>query len=428
MNARSRFSPTSSRERGSALLAALCFASVLALVLGSYLAVCDTAMQLSNRTLEGERGVQLAEAGFEQSLWALNNNSWSGWTVSSGTATKTLTGFSYEDGSSGMIKLTITNYNGSQGTLTAQGVVTLGSGAVVQRTLTATFAPATLFPNAAASFSQTNFNNGGKVDSYDSTKGNYSSPGGYSSIVSGDTVKLTNAHVYGYVATGGDAPTVGFRGMVTGPGTPAGVNVDPNRLSTNPLQPVFSVPAPTGAGSSLPEYPSGAIGLPTDTSPRLYYADDVVLDGNTLTVNGPVTLVLSGGLYIWGSGGITITGSGSLTIVIPSSGDIYLMGNGINNTTKSPKNLAILETAGYGGSPWYRTVNTGTPFYGVIYTPSNNLSFSGNASIYGAVVANQLTFSGSPSIHYDTSLRTAVFGAVTTPFGVSQVTEVTNGS
>ena len=142
MSAWSKFPTASSRERGSALLAALCFAAVLALVLGSYLAVCDTAMQLSNRTLEGERSAQLAEAGFEQALWALNNNNWSGWTTnSSGTATKTITGFSYEDGSTGSIILTITNYAASPGTsrtLTTQGVVTLSNVSVPSRPCTTT--------------------------------------------------------------------------------------------------------------------------------------------------------------------------------------------------------------------------------------------------------------------------------------------------
>lgn len=82
-----------SSERSAALLAALCFATVLALALGSYISVCYTTLQMSSRTVQSTRSVELAETGMEEALWALNKNDWSGWTLSGSTATKTLTGF-----------------------------------------------------------------------------------------------------------------------------------------------------------------------------------------------------------------------------------------------------------------------------------------------------------------------------------------------
>ena len=103
--------PTS--ERGSALLAALCFATVLALALASNITVCYRSMQLSSRNMNSGHSVELAETGMEEALWALNKSDWSNnWTLVGSTATKTLTGFTYDNsGVTGSVNLTVTNYN-----------------------------------------------------------------------------------------------------------------------------------------------------------------------------------------------------------------------------------------------------------------------------------------------------------------------------
>jgi len=75
----------SRRDRGTVLLVALCFVAVMGIVLGSYLAVCTRAMQLSNRGFQANLSKQLAEAGIDEALRAFNKNDWSGWT-SSGTS------------------------------------------------------------------------------------------------------------------------------------------------------------------------------------------------------------------------------------------------------------------------------------------------------------------------------------------------------
>ena len=68
--------------RGTVILVALCFVAVMAIVLGSYLAVTTRAMQLSNRGFQAELSKQLAEAGLEEALRAFNKNDWTDWTSS----------------------------------------------------------------------------------------------------------------------------------------------------------------------------------------------------------------------------------------------------------------------------------------------------------------------------------------------------------
>jgi len=94
-------------ERGAAMLAALCLAMVFALCLSSYIALCYTSLRMSTRNLMSSHSIELAEAGLEQALYAVNNNDWNPalWTTAAGNATGTLTGFTFENGATGSIAL-----------------------------------------------------------------------------------------------------------------------------------------------------------------------------------------------------------------------------------------------------------------------------------------------------------------------------------
>src|SRR4051812_34416676 len=104
---RARSANPASRRRGSALLAALRFATVLAIALGSYLTICYRALAMSTRNLTSTRSLEIAELGMEDAIWALNNNTWTGWTITGTTATKTISGFSYDNGATGTVGITI---------------------------------------------------------------------------------------------------------------------------------------------------------------------------------------------------------------------------------------------------------------------------------------------------------------------------------
>jgi hypothetical protein len=71
-------------------LVALCFVTVLAISLASYIAVCSRSMQLSNRAFQGNLSQQLAEAGIEEALRAFSKNDWSNWSSNGYAATWTL--------------------------------------------------------------------------------------------------------------------------------------------------------------------------------------------------------------------------------------------------------------------------------------------------------------------------------------------------
>lgn len=423
------------RRRGAALLAALCFAMVLAVALGSYITVCYRTLELSGRNVQSTRSVELAETGMEEALWALNHNDWSGWTIAGPTATRTLSGFAYDGGVSGRVAIVVTNYSGTTGArvVTVTGTTTLGNGTEVARTLTANSAEAPLFTNAIAATTGTvKFTAAGTstvVDSYDSTTGAYNAATpGYSAVISAGstatasaTVQLLNAQVKGHIATLATGPSYSTSATLKGPSTPATTKIDAARTSTSPYQPIFDIRTITGAGAVM-GHPSTnsttTLGTPGAETASIYYVSSLNLTGTTkIIINGPVKLVVHGSLYVGLNGGspsIEVTNQGTLEVF--AGGDIAIYGNGMNNLTKSPKRMIIYGT----NTLTAPDMNTATAFYGVIYTPYGDFKVVSNNQLHGALVARNVVFSGtSPKLHYDVSLRAAVFAGVETPYAVS---------
>lgn len=428
------------------MLAALCFALVLAIALSSYITMCYRSLQMSTRNANSGHSVELAETGMEEALWALHNNDWTGWSFNGKTATKTLSGFTFDGNTTGAVSLTIANYDGTTGTrtLTATGTTTLSDGTTQSRTLTSTSSQAPLFVNAIAAVGNTTstynglvtFGNAGTVDSYDSTTDLNAASVGYSAVVAStsnvtasNTVQLTNVKIKGYVSTLSTGPSYSTSATLYGPTSPASPKIDSSRITTSPYQPLFDVitpsaPNPLGSGTQT-------IGTAGATTPTYYYysGNYYLGTGSTLTVDGPVVLVISG--YLWTDGGgshttggkIRVTANGSLTIFV--RGDMRIDGNGVVNDTKLPKNVAIFGQSGNSNALEFWTT---IPFHGVIYTPQASLSFANNVTYYGAVVAQSVTFTStsSPTFHYDTSLRNVAFSGLDTPFAVANWHESSN--
>ena len=144
--------PIPQSERGSALLAALCFAIVFAIAISSYLGLCFTSLAMSSRNIMGTHSLELAEAGVEQALYANNNGVSTGWTVvtvapyttMSTTMTMTASGlvasslnptpFEYGNGATGQVNITMTYATASPSSIssiTSQGVVSLPVGSII---------------------------------------------------------------------------------------------------------------------------------------------------------------------------------------------------------------------------------------------------------------------------------------------------------
>jgi len=434
-------------RRGSALLVALCFSTVLALGVTSYIATAYRALQLSDREFQQNRLNQLAEAGIEEALWELNVNKWSAtaWNLSGTTYSRTFTDYSYGQGVTGQIVVTVTNINTTTPTITSAATLTLQGGTTMTRTLQATTAPMPLFYNALAALSTTHsravhLRRGGYIDSYNSANGDYNTASNRSdrAVVSGRTMRLIDAEIYGYITIPNAALiSKSSAARLYGVANAASPIWDATRISGNMFQAVLTVTSPPGISTAISSgiYSDTTLGTAGATTPTLYTGSNLnIYSGVTLTVDGPVIFDLTGDLMIWGtsSGGgrIIVTPNGRLEIHL--AGTLNLGGRGIVNQTLRPKNVVVFGSD-IGSDTNAISTNAHTssnPLYAVFFMPNDTINVSGQPFHFrGSMIANRFDFNPSsssavnlPRISYDLSLRTEVFPNVDTPQLINQVT------
>jgi len=308
---------------------------------------------------------------------------------------------------------------------------------------------------------------------------------GFSAVLAGENtggpaVKMTGGTLQGYIAAppinvAPFSPNVSLAGVVKA--TPSGTGLDLGQVSRSPSIPqldfarwdsakVYRVNDVVQFGSGVPdlylciiappsfEDPSNTaywsknvalnlspgadtpIGTPGALVPSLYYIDNastgtVDLNGatTTLTINGPVVLNVPADLRIRNGGNLIVENTGSAAIVV--GGRLRIGGTGgIENKTFDPKKLILIGTAI--ATPFGHTFSAVIPFYGTIYLPNatSALTFSNTSGsdpvIYGAISGKYINFNSVATVHYDTSLRSATFAGVDSPFIFSEWRELTD--
>ena len=439
------------KTRGSLVLVAFCLIAVVGLGLAGYMNACYQSLNHSTREYHSRQARYLAEVGLEEALWQLNNNSpWTGSGPTSSTAwtgsnpkSLNVTGYALGSGATGEITVTVdtTTY-----AITSTAEVSI-AGKTYTKTLTTATQRASAFPSAIASSTGTvSFSSAGAIDSYDSsTQYNTGTPANrtYNAVIAGSDVNLTNADVMGYLATYGDLVNNTFSynvasASVIGSG---GSGIDANRLGRSAFVPEFPVTTPTPASWSgtLTNNSTTTIGAIGGTVPQNWrFTGNYALTTATLTVQGPVRIVISGNLTITGSGRLRINNTSNAAAEIFVGGNLVVgtvgaaATNGFNNRSPSaaapiPSRLIVYVT-GSGSTVYYRSA---ARFDGVIYSSHANtgtmtiVSTGTTPALYGALLSRKdISFTGAaPNIHYDTDLRTTTFAAITTPFVVSTIIE-----
>ena len=408
----------------------------------------------------------------DEALWAWNNGFDTTWTLSGGiTATKILTDpefpaypdpaskkFGYDNGASGRVLITVANYLTSTPQISTVGLMTLADGTVVKRGLGSTVGPTQLFTNALGALGNLTFSGGGIVDSYNSSLA-YSptvptnlTSANSAAVLSGATVDVGKAQIYGFAATGGTALQNLLGASLIGPTTLTGTAIDSTRVSRQTVQPMLDVSIPSSykVNSSVPLTSSQHFSVPGN-----YRYDSIMLDGSQeLTIDAPVVLKVTNYVYIGSGSKIHVTTTGSLQLQIDSTcyslvpdaalqsatkktvntthlpQGLYLVGGGIVNDTAKPQNVSITVGSSIvpGTSPHsYSYIDTSQDFYGTVFLPNDAIDVpSNNFTLYGAMVAKNITFTGtSPQIHYDTALQRIAIGGFNTPWSLSQLHELT---
>lgn len=435
---------------GSAVITVLILASVTAVIAAGFLARSANEARLATRSFYQSVVLNLAEGGIEEGLHAVNTGnvtSSNGWTLVSGSTTdyqKSITsGLEFGQGT-GAIRIRVDNATGTTPTVTAAGLVTFSTQPkILKQIRVAGRKRARLWQNSIVSKGNVTFSGSADIDSYDSSLGPYNTSTNRSdraTVATNATVQISgSATIYGSVATGGPAPSVGGSGRIYGATSPSSPLVDPSRVRTDFNANLTDATVPTGTAVSLGAY--SVAGSSTASLPRtgdvagangryLYSCTSLSVGGSgKLNITGPVDIIITGNVSIGGSGYIAVGGGTSVnpSLNLYSPGTIDLGGSGMVNNTSLPIKATIWGTKASGSTVQTITVGGSAAFYGTVYAPNGNITVSGSGGVYGALVGNAVTLSGSGDVHYDLQLAqaTSIGGPIpgdTSDSGTVQIT------
>lgn len=430
------------------LVVALIIAGLIALGLGTFLSLNLTSSRLAKRSLHSYAALNLAEAGTEEAVWSINRAvggdaaAWNGWTQNAGAAWQKFPNFNFSPGTTGYVKVHIDNFNPSAGVqpkIVALASIDPTNEAAVTKMIEVSIRRRSYFASGLVARNSIVFNGtNSSVDSWNSDPDQNAAtpPVNYSaavridngSVAGGSTantaVRVNQANIWGTVTTGGAQPQVGTLGSIRGANTPPGVQVDPNRVSTDFNADFPVITAPTG-GTSIASVGAtlGTVGVPTS-----WRCTSISLSGNqTLTILGDVTLVLTA---LPGTTGLSVTGNAQIVIPAGSSlslyteADVRIGGRGLANNNVQPISFKLWGTGPMTPAQDIQIAGNGD-LCGVIYAPNGDVKINGNGNVMGSVIAHDITLVGNAAFHYDESL--GVTGP-NTPFGIAQWRELNSAA
>jgi hypothetical protein len=254
-------------KRGSVLLVALAFATIIAIALTSYMQMSRTAMQVSQRGFLANDAMNMTEAVLEQTLWSFNQSNtgntsaWSNWSAGNANSTddkqRTFASstFTIGQGATATAKAYVKYWNSTgipQPVVIAKTTVVPASGPSFTKEIEIyltrrSFFSTGLVAKNGITFSGTN----ATVDSWNSNPNNASPSPNYAynsteaprqahgsiattSITS--TADVQNADIFGYVSVGSadaNAIVLGSGGKITGNFSADNGTRDETRIATN---------------------------------------------------------------------------------------------------------------------------------------------------------------------------------------------------
>lgn len=429
-------------NRGSALMLAVILSAIVAVLTASYLRMATNESKNSYTSFLRNGAFNLAEAGAEEAVWALNNDSISNWQKHSteDMLYKKTQGFDYDQAKSTLIEMVIANPDGDP-SIFSRGTITMPDGRTIEKIISIELAPRLMAPNGLTAKDSITFSGGNvSFDAYDSKDANLitsiedQGTVATTSIIN-DAANISNSAVMGGVATGGG--TVGL-----GPNARVFNETDVNDFGSTALIPSGYINKDLVTNDFRADFPDidlpsggnyiGSITSTTSLGAGIYVVDDISLSGTKeLKINGDVTLVVKGDVSVAGKALISIDQSqGSLELYI--TGNMNVAGNGIINTGSTynitpqgdfgvspdlagnypkPEKLMIYGTSdgttsqsfSYGGN---------AALAGVIYAPNADVSLNGGGNggeLLGAIVAKTIKVTGNYGFHYDVQLKNLFF-------------------
>jgi hypothetical protein len=445
------------------------FAAIIAVSLGSYIKLALNSMTLADRSYYLNAAINLAEVGIESAVYCYNQlddvaptaaeSAWLpyGWTLdtTTGTATRTLTGFTPGAGVTGTVKVHCTHYNPAsthEPVVTALATVTPPRGPALTKYLEVSLRRRALFPRGMV-VRETITAVGGSLslDSWDSDHDGDPStaPVPYSTTyrrtnatlatLSSDpsAISIGNGKVYGYISTA-EGGTVAYGSTAVLSGDFAGTTVETDRISHDFDVTTFPpVTPPTNVASwiTMPTLKNETVTLPRagdtpDAADGFYYYNfgpGENIQNSTITLADKVVLILNNhagvtAITLSGSSGITLGTAGAMRIY--SNGDINMGGSGFTNNNAEAATAVIYGTSTTPGGQDITLKGNGLTSIS-LYAPNADISLSGGGSVgefSGALVGNSVKMNGNTQFHYDEALARVILTG--NPYGIKKWREL----
>ena len=233
------------------------------------------------------------------------------------------------------------------------------------------------------------------TDSYDSRNGAYDASTNHGH--DGDVG--TNAATAGGVTVSGSIFVDGQIAVGAGVSNPTSVVTGYNPAfitgGTSPpsdTQDVISQAAP---------FPMEPVAVPPGLT-----CNDTTVNGNSTTTLSPTGGPLGNGTYCYHNltiqGGAILTATGKVKVYL--TGDLIARGNSTVGVPSDPTKMIFLMNSTNGATLEEGTVTGSTEFYGALYGPIATINITGNAKVFGSIIAKTITESGSAEIHFDEAL------------------------
>lgn len=456
---------TRNSRRGSAIVLAVIFTMILGFLMGSYLDLARGEMHNSQRTYMSQATVAITEAIAENTIQMLLSGSTTGWSTADltgngepdmafrrlsniGLGTISMGGKQYAWYGFGFYGEGFVLIDDIQGAprMRIEGRLMDRSHNRYSMQIEMEIRRRSLFANGLTAKDTLTFKGGNVyVDSYDSSAGPYAKPGNYNDngsvgtiAVVNDALSPGNGKIFGTLGSGGGKIDIGPNGQVWGWDTPAGVDVDPDRVSYDFFATFEDIKAPTlsspftsikdsggtdvfgtstlgggylsGSGGPPPSAgPSGTtvtIGDPTGATVTYYQLKGLDMSGgDTLEIVGPVIFVMDGDIKMSGNAALDVKEPhGSLELY--TSHNVSISGNGFLNESAKPADIQIYGTNSTPGGQTIVAAGNGA-LQATVYAPNANFELRGGGSsgkMMGAVVAHDIFMNGVTNFHYDESL------------------------
>ena len=410
------------RKRGSTLLIAVIFTTILSVTAGSIISRVMHEQRIADRAAERATLMYLAEGYIEKAIWSVQNTDWTGWDSFNEGADRYMpyTKVKLGERTAYVHALVIGAENNP--TIYAEATTYPANGKDINRQLRIQYDAVTTPPSSGGGIpggligkDTMSFSGQPIIDSYDSRIGPpdpFLNRGDRVTVAtisrSSDALGLSGqVDIFGFAGTGKAKPNIsGPQNKILGADSEPGSNIDWTRVYNDFVFdfPEIEQPNWSGAIKTVPEPKNKTITIGTPGKITRYDGKELKLSGNSKTklrVAGPVQMRLSDGVSTSGQAYIEIVDGGSLEIYTVK--DVNLSGQAVVNKTSVPANLKIFGTVGKEKDQSFTLSGQGM-IEAVVYAPNAVVQVSGQGDFAGSIVGYEIKYSGQGNFHYDVSL------------------------